>query len=147
MSRFCAYCNLCILSLALLLAGLCRPARAGDDLEIAEFKAHAGNFSAAAISNDGKQAFMGEDDGLVTLWSVGGSGTEALRNYTGHTREVFATALLPDGKRGLSCGDDNLVIVWDLPTSKRACRYVHRRFHPMGDVLHGGWQPRRYGLQ
>jgi WD40 repeat protein len=90
---------------------------ADENLEIAKFPARRGNMTATAISHDGKLVFTGEDDGLVTLWSVT-SGTN-IKNFMGHANEVFATALLPDGKRGVSCGDDNMVMVWDLATAKR----------------------------
>jgi len=84
---------------------------------IAEFKARAGMMTATAISDDGRLVFTGEDDGLVTLWSVKTGGI--VQKFPGHTsREVFAAALLPDGKRGVTCGDDNQLIVWDLATGK-----------------------------
>jgi len=94
-----------------------RPVRADDSPEIAEFKARAGNITATAISDDGKLLFTGEDDGLVTLWSIA-TGTN-VQNFTGHARGVHAVALLPDGRHGATCGDDNLLILWDLPAGKR----------------------------
>lgn len=106
---------------ALLLCSMLLPAslqlHADEKLEIADFKARAGNMRATAISNDGQLVFTGEDDGLVTLWSV--KTGKSVQNLKGHTREVFAAALLPDGKRGVTCGDDNLVVVWDLATGRR----------------------------
>jgi hypothetical protein len=107
-----------ILCVLMLLTGL-RIARAGENLEVAEFHARAGNMTATAISSDGKLVLSGEDDGLVTLWSVKISGTGSLQNFPGHSRGVFAAALLPDGKRGVTCGDDNMVMVWDLATGNR----------------------------
>jgi WD40 repeat protein len=108
------------LVLLLCLGGLF----AGDKLEpleVAEFHARAGNMTATAISNDGKLVLTGEDDGLVTLWSVKLSGTTSIQNFEGHSREVFAAALLPDGRRGVTCGDDNAIMIWDLAT----CRRLH----------------------
>lgn len=107
-----------LLFCALLLPAI-RPIRADEKYKYpaAEFKARAGNFTAVAISNDGKLVLTGEDDGLVTLWSTT-TGT-AVRDFTGHPREVLAAALLPDGKRGVTCGDDNVVVVWDLATGRR----------------------------
>jgi WD40 repeat protein len=107
-----------LLAVLALLAACAHAAMADDNLEVAEFKARAGNMTATAISNDGQFVFTGEDDGLVTLWNVATTGT-SFQNFMGHTREVFATALLPDGKRGVTCGDDNMVIVWELATGKR----------------------------
>lgn len=101
---------LCVLLWAVTL-------RAADDLKIAEFKARAGGITATAISDDGQLVLTGEDDGLVTLWSV--KTKASVHNYTGHSRSVFAAALLPDGKRGVTCGDDNLAVTWDLATGKR----------------------------
>ena len=92
-------------------------ARAEDTHEVAEFKARAGSVTATAISPDGKYVLTGEDDGLVTLWSV--DGKEPSRNYMGHDRTVLAAALLPDGKRGVTSGDDNKLILWDFSTGKR----------------------------
>jgi WD40 repeat protein len=116
-----------ILCALLLLPGL-RPALGDDDNQIAEFKARAGNMTATAISNDGRLVLTGEDDGLLTLWSVETSGT--VRNMMGHyPAEVFACALLPDGKRAVSCGDDNMVIIWDLATGK------HLRQMSTGDSI------------
>jgi WD40 repeat protein len=107
-----------ILCALLLVAGM-RIARAGESLEIAVFKARAGNMTATAISNDGRFVLTGEDDGLVTLWNVNTTGTSA-QNFMGHfPRGVFAAALLPDGKRGVTCGDDNTVMVWELATGRR----------------------------
>jgi WD40 repeat protein len=105
------------LFLCALLLVLCRSSRGDENLEIADFKARAGAITATGISRDGKLVFTGEDDGLVTLWSVT-TGT-SVHTYSGHARTVFAAALLPDGKRGVTCGDDNLVIIWDLATGKR----------------------------
>jgi WD40 repeat protein len=92
-------------------------ARADDGDPVAEFKARAGNITAQAISADGKFVLTGEDDGLVTLWSVT-TGTTA-HKYSAHERSVLGAALLPDGKRGVTTGDDNHLIVWDLATGKR----------------------------
>ena len=91
--------------------------RADDSRQIAEFRARAGNFSSAAISNDGRLLLTGEDDGAVTLWNV--STGANLHNYVGHGSQVAGVALLPDGKRVVTCGDDNRVIIWDLATAKR----------------------------
>jgi WD40 repeat protein len=103
---------------ALLLLLILPAARADDDPEIAEFKARAGNMTATAISSDGQFVLTGEDDGLVTLWSVQTSST-SVQNFPGHfPSSVFAAALLPDGKRGVTCGNDNSIIVWDLSTGK-----------------------------
>ena len=98
--------------LALLLL-LSLPVRADDDFKIAGVKPRAANLSAAAISDDGRLVFTGEDDGLLTLSIVKTGGV--VKKFNGHwPRGVFATALLRDGKRVVSCGDDNKVIVWDL---------------------------------
>lgn len=104
------------LLLALLPPLLCH---GGDESPIVELsgRGSAASITAAALSNDGKLVFTGEDDGLVTLWSVT-SGTN-IHNYKGHPREVLGAALLPDGKRGVTCGDDNLVVVWDLDSGRR----------------------------
>lgn len=98
------------------LRPLCAPAEEPSH-EIAEFKARAGSMTAAAISQDGKLVLTGEDDGLVTLWSVATGA--AVQKYMGHGRTVFAAALLPDGRRAVTCGDDNRLIVWELATGKR----------------------------
>jgi WD40 repeat protein len=99
----------------LLIAGV--SGLAFDKPEIAEFKAHGGNISATAISDDGKAVLTGEDNGNVMLWDVK---TGALiHKYMGHTRGVLGAALLPDGKRAVTCGDDSLVIIWDLASGKR----------------------------
>jgi WD40 repeat protein len=99
----------------LLLAGL-RPAFGEPSPQITEFKALSGNFSAAAISDDGRLLLTGEDDGVVSLRSVSTGAT--VHEYEGHSRGVLAVALLPGGKRAVTCGDDNLVIVWDLATGQ-----------------------------
>ena len=109
-----------ILLICVALAGLRPAAHADDKLEIADFRARAGIITSVAISDDGKLVFTGEDDGLVTLWSVTTGTTAREFPFAGHNgSEVFAVALLPDGKRGISAGDDDQLIVWDLAAGKK----------------------------
>ena len=114
-------------------------ARGDEGRKVAEFKARAGNMTATAISDDGKLLFTGEDDGLVTLWNVGVTGT-SMMNFVGHSRWVCGAALLPDGRRGVTCGDDNLDSGVGPADGEAAAGDDHGGCGAGGVVLLAGWR-------
>jgi WD40 repeat protein/serine/threonine protein kinase len=69
--------------------------------------------AAAAISPDGRRAFLAHMNGVVSLWDV--SAIKMLASFETHpAREVTAVAFSPDGQSALSGSADGSVRLWDV---------------------------------
>src|SRR5262249_53865525 len=91
----------------------CRPFTAGEWV----LKAHKGEVSCLAFSDDGAVLATGGSDGSVKLWRV--SSGQALATLNGHSDPVRALAFAPNRQTLASGGDDSRVVLWDLATMKR----------------------------
>ena len=69
-----------------------------------------------AVTQDGRHAVSGSDDGSVRLWDLTRGRT--LATLTGHRRPVWAVAVTADGSRAVTGSSDKSVRVWDLDTGR-----------------------------
>jgi WD40 repeat protein/serine/threonine protein kinase len=98
------------------------------------------DFTALALSPDGKYAVTGSSDGVVRMWDI--SLGEMLREMGGHVGGVRAVDISPDGSFAASGGEDGTTVVWEMASRKpiaelndgRGGVYAVR-FSPGGDVL------------
>ncbi len=67
--------------------------------------------NSVAFSNDGAHVAIGENDGLVRLFSTAGG---SVRVFEGHVGDVYALTFLPNDRRLVSGGMDHKLRIWDL---------------------------------
>ncbi len=77
------------------------------------------DFTALAVSDDGRRVLTGSANGTIALWDVF-SGT-LIRTLEGHDAAVTALVIDGDGDWVVSGGEDGVVAVWDL-TERRLSR-------------------------
>jgi serine/threonine protein kinase/WD40 repeat protein len=75
-------------------------------------KGHEAELRCFALSPDKKYLIVGDEDGLVTLWTGTGTRLKDLGHHTDVTRKVIFT---PDGTKAISAGGDNRVVVHAIP--------------------------------
>ena len=96
---------------------------AGEGIgEVRRFELTGTDFSAAAISSDGRFVVSGGDDTLIRLWEAE-SGRE-VRQFTGRKIAIKALAFSNDGRRVLSGGADGAVCLWETATGTEVVRFT-----------------------
>ncbi|MBB5779331.1 WD40 repeat domain-containing protein [Nonomuraea jabiensis] len=80
---------------------------------------------AAAFSRDGTKLVTGDEDGIVTLWSLPGGE----RHVTEAGVSVWAVAVSPDGRTAATGGRDGPVILWDISGQGPPVRLAVLRAH------------------
>jgi serine/threonine protein kinase len=83
------------------------------------FKGNAGPLWSLAISQDGNNLAMGNDDGTVKFWDI--LGDKVLWTLPAHKAPVWALALSPNGDLLATGSDDGRAILWELATQKPRC--------------------------
>jgi WD40 repeat protein len=79
-----------------------------------ELRPEARECFAACFSPDGKELLLGQDDGLLTLWSI--AREEEVARLAGHEDRVNSACWI--GERVWSAGFDGTVREWDTATSE-----------------------------
>ncbi|UCG24092.1 MAG: hypothetical protein JSW55_18520 [Chloroflexota bacterium] len=80
-----------------------------------------------AISEDGRKALSGTEDGILRLWDLeSGQVLQAMEDPGAMT--IFAVAFTPDGGAALSGSDSGNITLWDLETGREIKRYEHGGF-------------------
>jgi len=74
-----------------------------------------------ALAPDEGTFAVGDNDGVITIWTIDGEQVAAL-SENGHTRRVAGLAYTADGEYLFSGGLDDLVILWDVTTGETAYR-------------------------
>jgi len=72
-----------------------------------------GEVHALACTPDGKIAFAGGTDDLITCWDL--TTGEKTATLSGHESDVLGLALTPDGKHLVSASHDTTLLVWKMP--------------------------------
>jgi len=80
------------------------------------FKGNAGPLWSLAISRDGKNLAMGNDDGTVKFWDIVAG--KVLWTLNAHKAPVWTLALSPKGDYLATGSDDGHAIIWDIKTQK-----------------------------
>ncbi|MEM4407522.1 MAG: protein kinase [Candidatus Caldarchaeum sp.] len=100
----------------------------------------AGDFTALALTSDGRYAITGSSDGVVRMWDV--SLGEMLREMGGHTGCVLTVDISPDGSFAASGGEDGITLVWEMASRKSIAELNEGlggvysvKFSPRGDTL------------
>ena len=91
------------------------------------------SITALAYSPDGKQALVGDADGVLRLWDVFKG--KMVQSLGGHTEVVAAVVIGPDGHTGLSGGRDNLMKLWNLDTGSASSLDKARPARQRNDAL------------
>jgi WD40 repeat protein/uncharacterized caspase-like protein len=96
---------------------------------------HSADVSAVALSQDGRLALTGSEDGTAILWDVE-SGRQIWR-LPGHTPPVNGLALSPDAAMVLTVDAGHVVRVWDTATGEERFRAWGRAaaFSPIGKMM------------
>jgi WD40 repeat protein len=81
------------------------------------FKGNAGPLWSMAVSSDGKNLVMGNDDGTVKFWDI--AGEKVLWTLPAHKQPVWALAIAPHGDYVATGSDDGQAIIWDVKTQKQ----------------------------
>ncbi|CDF38372.1 WD40-repeat containing protein [Chondrus crispus] len=76
---------------------------------------HESQVRSVAMSDDGKRAVSGSEDGSVRVWDVD-TGLQIGDALTAHTEAVSSVGMSGDGKRAVSGSEDESVRVWDVDT-------------------------------
>jgi WD40 repeat protein len=93
-----------------------------------------------AFAPDGATLAIGQQDGLITFWTV--TSGRRLRVLGGHDDFVASLAFAPDGATAASSGGDRSVRIWDVPLGRQrvairsqTSTYVALTFSPDGRLL------------
>jgi WD40 repeat protein/serine/threonine protein kinase len=78
------------------------------------FKGNAGPLWSMAITKDGNNLAMGNDDGTVKFWDI--ATEKVLWTLSAHQAPVWTLALSPDGDYLATGSDDGKAIIWDMKT-------------------------------
>lgn len=84
--------------------------------ELRTFTGHAGDTTAAALSEDGRLAVSGGFDHTLKLWDVG-TGKE-LRRFAGHSKAITSVQISRDNRFILSSSKDGALKLWDVSASR-----------------------------
>ncbi len=90
------------------------------------FKGNAGPLWSLAISKDGKNLAMGNDDGTVKFWDI--AAEKVLWTLNAHKTPIWTLALSPQGDYLATGSDDGHAVIWDVKTQKP----VHALTNPGG---------------
>jgi serine/threonine protein kinase len=90
------------------------------------FKGIARPLWSLAISKDGKNLAMGNDDGTVKFWDI--AAEKVVWTLNAHKGPIWTLALSPRGDYLATGSDDGHAIIWDLKTQKQ----VHALANPGG---------------
>jgi eukaryotic-like serine/threonine-protein kinase len=78
-------------------------------------RVHDAELRSIALSADRAHMMLGDDNGLVTLWSGADKPLRTLARHVDVAREVMFT---PDGRHGVSAGGDPIVRVYSIPDGR-----------------------------
>jgi WD40 repeat protein len=81
------------------------------------FEGNAGPLWSLAISRDGKNLAMGNDDGTVKYWDI--AAEKVLWTLSAHKPPVWTLALSPRGDFLATGSDDGHAVIWDVKTQKQ----------------------------
>jgi serine/threonine protein kinase len=81
------------------------------------FKGNAGPLWSLAISRDGNNLAMGNDDGTVKFWDI--AAEKVLWTLNAHKAPVWTLALSPQGDYLATGSDDGQAIIWDVKTQQQ----------------------------
>jgi WD40 repeat protein len=84
--------------------------------EVKTFSGEGKDIYGLALSSDGKQLAMGNQDGVITLWEV--ESGKKLRTLSGHAGIAVRLAFNPEGTRLASASFDKTAKVWDVRTGE-----------------------------
>nr|CRH07083.1 putative Protein kinase with WD40 repeats [Candidatus Magnetococcus massalia] len=83
---------------------------------LGRFKSEAVENHAVALSEDGRFAITGGDDGVVRQWDI--SQGRVLQELTGHRGVVHGVVISADGEVACSAGADQQIRVWQLSSGR-----------------------------
>lgn len=72
-----------------------------------------GRLRALVCTPDGKVAFAGGEDNVITSWDL--ATAKRTGTFSGHEGAVLALAITPDGRRLISASQDMTLLVWKVP--------------------------------